>query len=125
MKASFVLQSLWQTWLQITCSYFKLFEKVSLSFKKKKQQEKLKQGNFPKKNKKPQNKTRRQKAGAPSLFQLDDSDWGQSWVSVADSLTSGLLTKEDALFKHLSPACIIKRYRDSVVLRVGATATNK
>lgn len=52
-----------------------------------------------------------------SLFQLGDPDWGQSWVSVADSLTSGLLTKEDALFKHLSPACIIKRYRDSVVLQ--------
>lgn len=60
-----------------------------------------------------------------SLFRLDDFDWGQSWVSVADSLTSGLLTKEDALFKHLSPACIIKCYRDSVVLRVRATTTNK
>ena len=47
---------------------------------------------------------------------MDDSDWGQSWVCVADSLTSGVLTKEDALFKHLSPACIIKCYRDSVVL---------
>lgn len=67
----------------------------------------------------------RQKAGSPSLFWLDDSDWGQSWVSVADCLTSGLLTKEDALFKHLSAACIIKRYRDSVVLRARATTTNK
>lgn len=31
---------------------------------------------------------------------------------MADRLTSGLSTKEDVLFKHLSPACIIK-HRDT------------
>lgn len=61
-----------------------------------------------------------------SFFQLADLDWGCSWVSVADRLTSGLSTKEDVLFKHLSPACIIKHYRDSVLCsEFGVTTTNK
>lgn len=59
-----------------------------------------------------------------SLFQLNGSDWGQSWVSVADSLTLELLTKVKAWFKHLSSACIIKCHRDSVVLHVRANTAN-
>lgn len=51
----------------------------------------------------------------PFFFQLADLDWGRLRVSVADRLTSGLSTKEDVLFKHLSPTCIIKHHRDSVL----------
>lgn len=50
-----------------------------------------------------------------SFFHLADRDQGRLWVSVADRLTSGLSTKEDVPFKHLSPACIIKHCRDSVL----------
>lgn len=58
----------------------------------------------------------RQKAAATFFFfQLADLDWGRLRVSVADRLTSGLSTKEDVLFKHLSPTCIIKHHRDSVL----------
>lgn len=57
----------------------------------------------------------RQKAAVTFFFQLADLDWGRLRVSVADRLTSGLSTKEDVLFKHLSPTCIIKHHRDSVL----------
>lgn len=68
----------------------------------------------------------RQRTAATVFFQLADLDWGRWWVSVADRLTSGLSTKEDVLFKHLSPACIIKHYRDSVLCsELGAITTNK
>lgn len=63
----------------------------------------------------------------PFFFQLADLDWGRLRVSVADRLTSGLSTKEDVLFKHLSPTCIIKHHRDSVLCSElgGGGTTNK